>query len=360
MAASLGSLRELRHVSVPGGSPSGVVPLKPPRPRLMSPSLRQFSALRAVTVLAVNEQREGCLPALPASLQALTLDGIVLNTTPEPSWQQSLAHLTRLTELTLQGYRFRRRKFFWRDDRQPLPVSLRTLRLDTSATDERFRGQVSNFTEHGCIDLGALTTGNTTFQLSDGALLIASCCTACCNLDKAPVAAAYAAGVVLARARDDVVNAQYMAGTKTHSAPAIPRNAADAFAALAAKVQTPAGPVSGLPGGFAALEMHVSQIRLAHSMAPAVPTVNDAAQEMCLFFGRAPASYRRFRVFWHPTRPLQFEFAWHVVPQRAGYADATFNSVHALAQCMQDYAGAHNLSIAVAEEPAPHLLIIRY
>ena len=62
MAASKGTLQELRNIAVFVGARK--------EPHECAPtSLEHFSALRAITVLAVREYCEGSLPALPTSLQ---------------------------------------------------------------------------------------------------------------------------------------------------------------------------------------------------------------------------------------------------------------------------------------------------
>ena len=278
-----------------------------------------------------------------------------------PSWP-GLAHLTRLTELTLRGYAFARELCEGRD-RPPLPASLRALRLESywsayGALHSVARPQLEAF---DVVNLGALARGDARLTLADGALLSASCFIACCSLEQAPVAAVYGAAAT---------------ASQQHSRPpgAVPQptrqvddgtHALDAAAAnAAATARRPAArPVSGLPVGFGALELHVSRIRFTRSVTLPQPGPQDAARELCLFFGRAPASYRRFTVYWGPERPLRFHFSWDVRAKAWMDEDtqAECITVTALAQCMQDYAGAHNLSIAVAEEPAnSSATVIRY
>ena len=102
----------------------------------------------------------------------------------------------------------------------------------------------------------------------------------------------------------------------------------------------------------------MTRIRFTCSVTLPVPGTQDAARELCLFFGRAPPSYRRFRVYWS-RRPLQFEFWQQLAAVGPAHTEAECDSVKELAECMQDYAGAHDLSVAVVEEPSKHLLVVR-
>ena len=69
LTASLGTLLEVHNVSMP---PPGSHPRpSPTRPPL---GLERFANLRAATVTEAHHARDWCLPALPVSVRALTLD----------------------------------------------------------------------------------------------------------------------------------------------------------------------------------------------------------------------------------------------------------------------------------------------
>ncbi len=116
--------------------------------------------------------------------------------------------------------------------------------------------------------------------------------------------------------------------------------------------------MSGLLAGFGALELHVSCIRFTRTVVWEAATVQDVARELCLFFGRAPASYRRFSIYW-TTQSLAFQFTRGGSADNVRYTDAECDSVSSLAAQMQNYAGAHRLRIAIANKPAKHLLVTR-
>jgi hypothetical protein len=270
-----------------------------------------------------------------------------------------LAHLTRLTELTLRAYAFSG-ELWWRHDTPPLPDSLRALRLEcrqsAHAADlpsdyagRRLSGR--QLQALSSIELGSIARPNAKLSSAAGAVLVASCGTACCSLELSGAFCTIAAAA-WARQRGPAAAFEQLQTRRLgrwFAGPAAPA----AAAASAAEVggPTPRRPVSGLPAGFGALELHVARIRFTCSATLAVPGPQDAARELCLFFGRAPDSYRRFSVYWS-SRPLLFQF-------EADDTRAECDSVKELAEAMQDYAGAHDLSVAVAEEPAKHLLVTR-
>ena len=209
------------------------------------------------------------------------------------------------------------------------------------------------------VDLGAIGRADARLSSADGAVLVASCGTACCSLELTGAFCAIAAAARAVR-RERAANLERLRARRLgigFARPAVPTPPATSAAAVAASfyaaaaAPSPLRPVSGLPAGFDALELHVARIRFTSSATLAVPGPQDAARELCLFFGRAPASYRRYSVFWS-MRPLRFQF-------EADDTWAECDSVKELAECMQDYACAHDLSVAVVDEPAKHLLVIR-
>jgi hypothetical protein len=123
--------------------------------------------------------------------------------------------------------------------------------------------------------------------------------------------------------------------------------------------------VGKLPAGFSALELHTQCITLNCSVALPEAGPEDAARELCLFFARAPASYRQFSVFWRLDLPLQFRLSWPLgIADPGGTALArqgrvAFANIQSLAECMHVHAASHYMSITVAEEPMRHLGVVR-
>ena len=282
-------------------------------PELRPPSLERFSELRELTVAEVTDRHLcGPMPLLPLSLRTLALNAPRGGQTDAPPWLR-IAHLTRLEKLSLHGFAsFRTLCGDWDSDQEgpPLPASLAALGLSSSYP----------------IDLGELARGNVTPVAASKPLLSAYAEVVCCSLERLPRAASNSASSA-ARAEPE----------------------AD---------RPPDGLISKLPGGFGALELRTQCITINCSVALPEAGPEEAAQELCLFFGRAPASYRRFSVNSRMgDNPLELRLSFPLgVADPGGTALArqgrvTFTSAEDLAQCMQIYAADHRMSVAVVRRP---------
>ena len=312
--ASRGTLLEVHNVvvaPVPRG-PVNSRQLPPP-----SPSLERFRELHNITLRCVHDARPWSVPLLPVSLRALTLDAGPETLKDAPSWLR-LAHLTRLAELTLcdhASFLPLCAEIEPEGDGPPLPASLAALRLESLYP----------------IDLGELVArgGIRLTAAASTPVLSALSAVVCCSLDR------------------------------------LPRGSGGNVADVGAEPVTDRL-VSKLPAGFGALQVCAQCITIKCSVALLEAGPEDAARELCLFFDRAPASYRRFSVLWMVVKvPLQFRLSWPLgIADPGGTALArqgrvAFDSVEALAECMQIYAAALRMKVIVSEEPMRHLSVVR-
>ena len=302
MPASRPTLQDIRGL---------VIPPPPPlpanwrqRPAFLRPSLEQYSGLLSLTLKAAHEMRSWSVPLLPDSLRTLTLDASpdIYKCAP---LRLRLAHLTRLTELTLLGHAsYKPLCEHWDPETEGprLPASLVTLRLDS----------------RHAIDLRDLARGEARLAAS-APVLIARAPVICCSMLE------FRPGW----------SAPKLAG------PPLPGNPL----------------VSELPAGFSALELHVQRITIRCSTAVAEVGPAEAAWQLCLLFSWAPASYRRISMFLDKCEEesLPFWLSYRHINQ----GEAEFPSVEALAECMQARAADLNLSVIVSELPVKHLVVVR-
>ncbi len=126
--------------------------------------------------------------------------------------------------------------------------------------------------------------------------------------------------------------------------------------------------VSHLPDGFSAMEMRLDMRTPLITVNP--QTVMDqttqaaAAWHLLCFFAMAPASYRRFSVFWTEDLPLKITVCGKPADEPPGMGIhclefVAFDTADALAGHMRARAVQHNMSVTVVEEPTKGIILTR-
>ena len=320
LAASLGTLQELRGVDcdqpLRGLSSTADGPWS-------CPTLERFGELRVVLLSGVYDtMHPWARPRLPVNLRKLTLCSGPHKSAPS---RLRLAHLTRLEELVLDGYESFHPLFkSWDAGKEgpPLPASLTALCLESAHP----------------IDIGELAGGMTMPAAGCGPTLSTRSALVRCSPQRLP-----------RQPRNRLPGNIAVAG---HAAPMAGRPTD--------------GLVGKLPAGFGALELHTQCVTINCSAVLPETDPEDAVRELCLFFSRAPASYRRFSVFWSTdSSPLEVRLSSLLEVAHPGAAalmrqvQVTLASVEALAESMQSYAADNCMSVAVRAEPLRHLAVIR-
>ena len=111
--------------------------------------------------------------------------------------------------------------------------------------------------------------------------------------------------------------------------------------------------------------MRAQCIAISCSTAVQDPTPEAAALELCLFFAHAPPSYRRFSLCWQADLPLHVDLSWppgFAEPGSTALARqvrVAFDGVEALAEHLQTCAVTSELSVAIQQSPAEHVVVSR-
>jgi len=121
--------------------------------------------------------------------------------------------------------------------------------------------------------------------------------------------------------------------------------------------------VSRLPAGFVALDLHAQCVSMQSCGIVELATPGCVAHQLCMFFARAPASYRRFCLCCADSPRLRFCVAgvggaWDPEAGNCREGRLTFDDVETLATLMQDTAAHFNMRAAVVEEPAKGVVVV--
>ena len=116
-------------------------------------------------------------------------------------------------------------------------------------------------------------------------------------------------------------------------------------------------PMSMLPAGISALELHAPCVSLTylHGAARFQYSPASAAFLLCIHFALAPPSYRRFSLSWTDAMPLSLRFVNRTEPWPGGSIVCkpmvvAFDAAEALAEHMRGCAGRLNMSVTVIKE----------
>ncbi len=120
-----------------------------------------------------------------------------------------------------------------------------------------------------------------------------------------------------------------------------------------------------LPGGFRVLWPRTNRISLRRAgyEGDGSPVTDvDVAEELCRFLGRAPQSYREFRLFpGGGTHTSAIQADWLPTFYAAMQCSAgSFAGLVAAAAAMRQFAPVHGLTVSVAcADDSAHLLVVR-
>jgi len=314
-----------------------------------------------------------CVPELHVGAQHLSRHPLMAHSTascrhPDPFPEWSVAHVTRLTVLSLCGQAAREAmSTLLRSRAAPvLPASLLELRFQ-SPTAVHFTAEDRcsvHEPPHGnpghrgrcCAD-----GFHTRFLLPHGphrifrALLIAAeGPAASCSCRAEPLAEV---NIPLLAVQTDAIDLEFRSKYYMKVDTDDKSEAAD----FGLRVVS-----ADLPIGFRVLGLRTARIRVTNAvhLTSKEPAGIDVAQELCYFLSLAPRCYRQFRLFDCLDHPAHYVIdatrEWRPRPMGPPLQCVahSFDTLPAVAAAMQRYADAHRLAVSVSLDQT-HLLVVR-
>ncbi len=106
-------------------------------------------------------------------------------------------------------------------------------------------------------------------------------------------------------------------------------------------------PISKLPAGFSALELHAPSITIVHAHLSLNLNPLSAAFTLCTIFAQAPSSYRRFSLRWTDELPLKICRADAARTAESSHCKVLQVASTVLADNMRGCAAYRNMSVTV-------------